>query len=368
MLAMANAAHLPIRNGVVQIVVTSPPYWGLRDYGLPPLIWGGDAACVHEWGYAQIANDGVKTRWTHNPESLRDQTPGREAAHTCLHCHAWRGCLGLEPTPELYVEHLVTVFREVRRVLRDDGTLWLNLGDSYATSVRGEGGTERGLHADRRTRYDLNQHFAPLHVRHGLKPKDLVGIPWRVAFALQADGWYLRADIIWAKPNPMPESVTDRPTKAHEYLFLLAKSERYYYDAEAIKESLAPSTVDDPRQWDPDYQEIRIRNRGGRTDGFTSGSSLLKASGNRRNRRSVWTIATQPFSEAHFATFPLELVRPCILAGCPVAGLVMDPFCGTATVGEACASLGRRFLGLDLSATYLGSMARDRIAQRGLML
>jgi DNA modification methylase len=379
MLAMANAAHLPIRNGVTQTVVTSPPYWGLRDYGLPPLVWGGDAACVHAWGEeierqrksggtgkTTLSNDGrpyelmLKAQQSAVDRASFDVSGGA----FCRHCSAWRGCLGLEPTPELYVDHLVTVFREVRRVLRDDGTLWLNLGDSYATSVRGEGGTERGLHADRRTRYDLNQHFAPLHVRHGLKPKDLVGIPWRVAFALQADGWYLRADIIWAKPNPMPESVTDRPTKAHEYLFLLAKSERYYYDAEAIKEpdagtDHARAILDGQPSLEPS-NGLKSAHRGIRT--------LEGRNGAGRNRRSVWIIATQPYPEAHFATFPLELVRPCILAGSPVGGLVMDPFCGTATVGEACASLGRRFLGLDLSATYLGSMARDRIAQRGLML
>lgn len=279
----------------VQCVVTSPPYWGLRDYGVT-------------------------------------------------------GQLGLEQTPEEYVAAMVDVFREVRRVLRRDGTLWLNLGDSYAgswsgNSMRPDGGTQR----------PGGPGFQPLDERvparggvvpMGLKPKDLVGIPWRVAFALQADGWYLRSDIVWAKPNPMPESVTDRPTKAHEMLFLLAKSERYLYDADAIREQGVEARGGAPRK----VHDVRAQGRHGSTSALNEPWS---PDGTGRNRRSVWTIATKPYPGAHFATFPEALVEPCILAGCPEGGVVMDPFAGTGTVGVVAQRLSRRALLIDLNPDYL---------------
>ncbi len=253
----------------VNCCVTSPPYWGLRDYGC-------------------------------------------------------EGQIGLESTPEEYVGKLVEVFREVRRVLQDDGTLWLNLGDSYASGGRDGHGKRVGYkqQTNRGMCGEADPRRAPQP--DGLKPKDLVGIPWRVAFALQADGWYLRSDIIWAKPNPMPESVTDRPTKAHEYMFLLAKSERYYYDAEAIKEPAICGTDlglllgrnaggDDANMVAWHAQSIADRQAGG-VDSKTGNPSGT------RNRRSVWTVATDPYSGAHFATFPPALILPCILAGCPPAG------------------------------------------------
>src|SRR5690606_14776859 len=225
----------------VHCVVTSPPYWGLRDYGLPPTVWGGDPYCDHEWG---LQERGRRKDVLPSEQSAAGRLGTHERAtglndggRVCVRCGAWRGQLGLEPTPELYVEHMVEVFREVRRVLRRDGTLWLNLGDSY-NAYNGNRGTESRYAGDRRK---IGEPMFPQG--HGLmvptlKPKDLIGLPWRVAFALQADGWYLRSDIIWAKPNPMPESVTDRPTKAHEYVFLLSKSPRYYYDADAIGEPI----------------------------------------------------------------------------------------------------------------------------------
>lgn len=275
--------------------VSSPPYWGLRDYGLPPVRWA----------------DG------------------------------WEGCLGLEPTPEMYVAHVVEVFEAVRRVLRPEGTLWLNLGDCYASGGRGGGGSfseERRAYAEKAQQHGWRSPPA------GLKPKDMVGIPWRVAFALQAAGWWLRSDIIWAKPNPMPESVTDRPTKAHEYLFLLAKSEAYYYDDMAVRERC---TAGDVSGDGPDYQppgggpaHKGLRRRAGnkartyRIDaGGLSGSLAHQAMGvpwedltGFRNRRSVWTVTTQPFREAHFATFPPRLIEPCILAGTSERGCC--PTCG----------------------------------------
>jgi DNA modification methylase len=247
-------------------------------------------------------------------------------------CGAWRGVLGLEPTPELYVQHLVEIFREVRRVLRADGTCWVNLGDSYATTPPGKcvdpfktsglaGINGASYRADRTALRANNQG----KVYGDLKPKDLVGIPWRVAFALQADGWWLRSDIIWAKPNPMPESITDRPTKSHEYLFLLTKAARYYYDGEAIKEpSLHAGRV-------IEYDGTQKNCLAG--DAANDRRTLIGSNGVRtltvepaRNRRSVWTIATEPYPEAHFATFPEKLVEPCILAGTSERGAC--PTCG----------------------------------------
>lgn len=245
-------------DGSVQCVVTSPPYWGLRNYGV-------------------------------------------------------EGQIGLEPTPEAYVEKMVEVFREVRRVLRDDGTLWLNLGDCFTSGGRTSNGTREG-YMQQTNRGASGECDAPrLSMPPGLKPKDLVGIPWRVAFALQADGWYLRSDIIWSKPNPMPESVTDRPTKSHEYVFLLAKQARYYYDADAIRE---PTTNE------------RVRGPALHPSKDTNGNAGLcrRPIGGWRNRRTVWEITTQPTPEAHFATFPQALVEPCIKAGTSEHGAC--PECG----------------------------------------
>jgi DNA modification methylase len=232
---------------------------------------------------------------------------------TCTACGAWRGSLGLEPTPGLYVEHLVEVFREVRRVLRRDGTLWLNLGDAYAGSQQTGGMNSLSGGGVLRPHGRSQPQQQIVKDTPGLKPKDMVGMPWRVAFALQQDGWYLRSDIIWAKPNPMPESVTDRPTKAHEYVFLLARSERYYYDADAIREPNLPQSFErasypgrtHPRVWHTNGMPIS----GGDQEELTPLNPLG------RNKRTVWEIATQPYPDAHFATFPEALVEPCVLAG-----------------------------------------------------
>ena len=267
-------AELPEKS--VQCVVTSPPYWGLRDYGVD-------------------------------------------------------GQLGLEKTPEEYVQNMVDVFRGVWRVLRDDGTVWLNLGDSYFGSSMTGGTNSIESSAKRKGRmFKKPSNYTPKQGKSQLKPKDLVGIPWRVAFALQADGWYLRSDIIWAKPNPMPESVTDRPTKAHEYIFLLSKSKKYYYDADAIREPLSVHRAKQAGQKVEPGNDIvrrreqiehaRQRGSGGHFDGHKWFMNPLG-----RNKRSVWTIPTKPFKEAHFATFPPDLIKPCILAGtspraCEVCG------------------------------------------------
>jgi len=305
----ADARHLPLADKSVNCCVTSPPYFGLRDYG----------------NVAQI---------------------------------------GLEPTPAAYVDEMVKVFREVRRVLRDDGTCWINLGDSYAaqrggthmtaqtisggvagkgneSAYRGTGGEARGA---------AHRNAGAIGVKH----KDLIGIPWMVAFALRADGWYLRQDIIWAKPNPMPESVTDRCTKAHEYIFLLSKSAKYYYDAQAI-------------------QEDATSKAGGRSFGKQHGIAAARGARaqsrkydrpiyTKRNRRSVWTVATKSYKGAHFATFPPKLIEPCILAGCPFGGTVLDPFAGSGTTLRVAADHGRNAIGIELNPDYI-ALAHKRLAE-----
>lgn len=306
----------------VQTVVTSPPYWGLRDYGIT-------------------------------------------------------GQLGLEKTPEEYVQKMVEVFRGVRRVLREDGTLWLNLGDSYTRSSSSGNPASSTLAG---TPNALRPGCGPgKSIPVGLKAKDLVGIPWRVAFALQADGWYLRSDIIWHKPNPMPESVTDRPTKSHEYLFLLSKSDQYHYDAEAIQEpavcgakgSLFHTGKTGQHQLGR-AQQVRpsVEKSGfsGKTESMAhTGQNAFRAVVDGRNKRTVWTVATQPYAGAHFATFPPKLIEPCILAWARVGGLVLDPFCGSGTTLAVAKELGRRAIGIELNEQYV-RLATERLAQEVLAL
>ncbi len=417
--ADARDALAAMPDGSVHACITSPPYWGLRDYGIEPVVWG-DEDCEHEWGEPMVGDtrdDNFKD-WTN---LMRAGEAPPEAPHVkrsqgafCRRCNAWRGSLGLEPTPELYVEHVVQVMREVRRVLRDDGTLWLNLGDSYAASRSGPIGENSTLNGSRHApaesrrakesagRPNSRWRFEPW----GLKPKDLCGMPWRVAFALQADGWWLRSDIVWSKPNPMPESVTDRPTRSHEYVFLLSKSARYYYDQDAIREPAAsgPSDIrkmleskeriggrykdaEDPLMKASGKTNIgRKRAVGGKPyrsgnkarkdrhdhggnpdhDGHQAFGVPWEDNGLGRNRRSVWEIATQPYPGAHFAVFPEKLVEPCILAGCPEGGTVLDPFAGSGTVGLVAERLGRHSALIDASEDYC-RMARERTAQMGLM-
>ena len=296
--ALARLRELPDES--VHCCVTSPPYWGLRDYGVD-------------------------------------------------------GQIGLEPTPGSCVDKLVLVFAEVRRVLRPDGTLWLNLGDSYTSGNRVEHGSRIGEKQATNRGANLTT-AAPRPMQPaGLKPKDLVGIPWTVAFALRSDGWYLRSDIIWHKPNPMPESVTDRPTKSHEYVFLLAKSERYFYDADAIREPDAGTdharTVLDGPSLEPSGG-LKSRHKGIRT---TEGRN-----GQGRNIRTVWPITTRPFPGSHFATMPPALAERCILAGCPVGGTVLDPFGGAGTTGLVADRLQRDAVLIELNPAY-AEMARERI-------
>jgi len=292
-----------------QTCVTSPPYYGLRDYG-------------HE------------------------------------------GQIGLEETPEEYIAAMVEVFRCVRDVLADDGTVWLNIGDSYYNYRPGKGQAlvkQSVANNDQ----DLPQTCARRGNKlDGLKEKDLIGIPWMLAFALRADGWYLRQDIIWHKPNPMPESVQDRCTKAHEYIFLLSKSQKYYFDADAIKEE----SINTPEQQEAkrNKQEHKGQRDNGdmrhTTAGFTKTGIYEK-----RNKRSVWTVTTKPYEGAHFAVFPSDLIEPCILAGAPVGGLVLDPFMGSGTTAQVAQNLGRQYIGCELNTDYK-PLQDNRVAQQALVL
>jgi DNA modification methylase len=286
----------------IDCCVTSPPYWGLRNYQVD-------------------------------------------------------GQLGLEKTPEEYVAKMVEVFREVRRVLKKEGTLWLNLGDSYASGLKGSGGLSEKQLSNAGSRYRMSQRLT-----HGLKPKDLVGIPWRVAFALQADGWWLRQDIIWAKPNPMPESCRDRCTKSHEYIFLLTKAASYYFDNEAIKEDSVGewnSAEDWKARQNLTAPELEGTDRElQRTRGY--GTNHPDVIQNKRNKRSVWTVNVETNNAGHYATYPEELIRPCILAGCPEGGMVLDPFAGTATTGIVCKQQRKSFIGIEISPAYL-KLAKRRI-------
>jgi DNA modification methylase len=322
----------------VNCCVTSPPYWGLRDYGTAE--WeGGDQECDHKQHFARNDGGRVNTNGFHGSATEGSNKGAINYRDQCPKCGAIRKDrqLGLERTPEEYVARMVDIFREVRRVLRKDGTLWLNLGDSYNGSGGAGGDYNAGGIKEGQPKYKGRN-------TGSLKPKDLVGIPWRVAFALQADGWYLRQDIIWHKPNPMPESVTDRCTKAHEYVFLMSKSAKYYYDNDAIRQK--PT---------------------GRTDPITSfgktikrGESYSLDAQKGANKRSVWSIATKPFKEAHFATFPRDLIRPMIQAGCPADGVVLDPFMGSGTTAIEAIYQGKRYIGIDLNSDYC-AMAAKRI-------
>jgi DNA modification methylase len=383
-LIRADARALPLRENCVQCVVTSPPYFGLRDYGTAT--WeGGDPACDHVSYYGPPLNKSTLTSAGigATPDGAASKAHAKQFRDVCGKCGARRvdRQIGLEPTPDAYVSALVEVFRGVWRVLRDDGVCWLNLGDSYA----GGGGYSPDSPSNQpdaaRARRAPGAQISGARISGtrtpiGLKPKDLCGIPWRVAFALQAAGWYLRSDIIWSKPNPMPESVTDRPTKAHEYVFLLTKSERYYWDADAVREPVAQflSTTGEPAPRARYGGIMPAERRGGFYDparhgrGAPDGRVMKEPSPNGRNVRSVWSIATQSYSGAHFATMPEKLVERCVLAGSRPGDLVLDPFMGSGTVGRVALSLGRRAVGCDLNREYL-ALADERLTvTRGLPL
>jgi len=335
----------------VQCVVTSPPYWGLRDYGTAT--WeGGDEDCEHRTGdqVVQSLHGGSDTVGS----GVR---PGSDNSH-CSKCGAKRidAQLGLEPTPEEYVANMVSVFQEVKRVLRKDGTVWLNLGDSYASGKSRYSSNPQTIAKGKSHDEPMEGKKPDLYYHPVLKDKDLIGIPWRVALALQADGWYIRSDIIWNKPNPMPESVTDRPTKSHEYIFLLTKSAKYYYDHEAIKEK---GVMDSSSSAGSIQQDTRITHgTGGGNSGINKAKDklrveLIERGFTTRNKRSVWKITTKPYKEAHFATFPEELPETCIKAGTKKGDVVLDIFAGSGTTLRVASKLGRKGIGIELNPEYI---------------
>lgn len=413
---LAGLGHL--QDESVQCVVSSPPYWGLRDYGTAR--WeGGDADCDHSVRPIRGVGERKASTLVGTTNHIRAaEEAARRFRRACAKCGAIRHDeqIGLEESPADYIARMVDVFREVRRVLRSDGTLWLNIGDSYVTTPNSGTGWESSTLTKANGRARQVQIAQTASQRGGaaatrsfgnMKQKDLLGIPWMLAFALREDGWYLRSEIIWAKPNPMPESITDRPTKAHEQLFLLAKSARYYYDAVAIAEQVAFGSAErmqranggyappgqeahrgsaaGPRpnvraaggwhqgsRYDDDSVPDRVKRSGNKerktpsergapaeADGNVAGS--VPWEGSTRNKRTVWTIPTEPFPEAHFATFPTALVEPCILAGTRVGDVVLDPFNGSGTTGVVALGLQRDYIGIDLNGEYV-EMARRRLS------
>ncbi len=344
-------------DAAVHCIVTSPPYWGLRDYGTATWV-GGDPRCDHRLGSQRRVD---ATTLGGGTATSGHQREGYRAI--CGKCGAERkdAQIGLEETPGQYVARLVEVFRECRRVLRDDGTLWLNLGDSYASgkgTCYNPGGGPKS-YIQEKNRYPLDRGSAVMLRESGLKPKDLVGIPWRAAFALQADGWWLRSEIIWAKRAPMPESVIDRPTRSHEQVFLLSKRARYYYDAEAVRETGTMHPVD----WNADGTPKRESHKRGAFGGkgaAVTGHEPFRAISATRNLRDVWILSPEPYPEAHFATFPTEIPRRAILAGCPEGGIVLDPFLGSGTTIAVAVGLGRIGWGIELNAGYI-ELAERRI-------
>jgi DNA modification methylase len=329
----------------IDCCVTSPPYWGLRDYGTATWI-GGDCNCDHKQYLGGHGDDSMK-------QVSSNGTQMYNYKDICKKCGAVRQDkqIGLEKTPEEYVQTMVVIFNEVKRVLKKEGTLWLNLGDSYCGSGS-KGDLKDPEHPEGRNGLSvaLNNRI------EGMKPKDLVGIPWMTAFALRSAGWYLRQDIIWHKPNPMPESVTDRCTKSHEYIFLLSKSNKYYFD-----QILEPYT-EPMNRWGGD--EL-VANNESMWDEGTGQSTYrdrnMRPNPDGKNKRSVWTVNTRPYKEAHFATFPEELIIPMIKAGCPENGVVLDPFMGAGTTGLVCKKLNRNYVGIELNPKYI-EIAEKRIA------
>jgi len=331
----------------VQACVTSPPYWGLRRYdGQQDYIWGNHSGCEHEWtDKSYVRNDdqtaGVKQKT--NAGRVDRDVPIQH--HQCLKCQAWKGAYGLEPAPEMYIEHTVEILRAIKRVLKKDGIVWWNVGDSYAGS--GKAGNNPDYFGKHKEFGKPSSHIERFGlsgiVPRGLKPKDLCLIPFRVAIAAQQDGWYVRSVIIWSKPNPMPESVKDRPTESHEFILMLTKSHKYYFDMEAVREPA--------RDWgDRDRAKYRM----GTDDPLLKHHGLVKGdfASIGRNIRSVWEITTHRYSGAHFATFPEEIPKRCILASTKPSDVVLDPFGGSGTTGKVAKQLGRKAILIDTSAKY----------------
>ena len=362
--ALEAAKLLP--DQCVDCIVTSPPYYGLRDYGTTTWV-GGDPACDHKGAPMRTrANINQNSGTGKDKKNANLYEPQK---NICNKCGAIRidHQIGLEESPEKYIEKLVLLFRELRRILKNEGTVWLNIGDSYngykGSATRTTWGNKFAGYRSQPTRphgYGLDD--------KKLKFKDLIGIPWMLAFALRADGWYLRSDIIWHKPNPMPESVTDRPTKSHEYIFLLSKSLNYYFDHKIIMEKAAydgrkDTIMKGSKKYSanccPDSKPQTLAMRGHQRWTMNEGEYY-------RNKRSVWTVCTKPLKEAHFAAFPEELIIPCILAGCPDGGTVLDPFNGSGTTRIVANKFNRNAIGFELNPEYIKIEEQRRRKELGI--
>jgi len=335
----------------IDCIVTSPPYFGLRDYKSDPYIWGGDEKCEHEWSKEPPRRRRHPNDHTKGTLNQIASAPHLKETDSCHKCGGWMGGYGLESTPDQYIKNTLLIFDELHRVLKPQGTVWWNIGDSYAMKSSAWGGSRghnsilkgTGL-ADKQRRTGV--------CPDKLKSKDLMMIPARVAIAVAEHGWYLRSEIIWHKPNPMPESVKDRPTSAHEKIYLFAKNRKYYYDADAVKEKARTKPVvrnKSAEGYQADYPKGERFSEGERTygDGYA-------------NKRNVWTVTTKPFRGAHFAVFPPDLIEPCIKAGCPVGGTVLDPFGGSGTTGLVANNLGRNAVLIELNENYV-DIAKKRL-------
>lgn len=383
-----------IPDGCVQTCVTSPPYWSLRDYGLEPTVWVADPECQHQWGIARQLP--AITHWNtgvvFDPDRRKTVQVDSEKGRFCVKCGGWHGCLGLEPSPEMYINHLVDIFREVRRVLHDNGTVWLNIGDSY-WGGKGRSGYELPHEAEeRKSKGETLQrgHQVPGYMdmrpsdgRHPtLKPKDMCLIPQRLAIALQDDGWWVRCIIPWLKPNCMPSSQRDRPTVAHEYFILMSKSRKYYYDQDSIrveyKQPLNRWGGPTIKEEVPKHSKYLEMQDIGVSSAMRAGRPIRPNKQGRYRRTTDWWMdslqqffsdefaffwcPTTPYSEAHFATFPEKLIEPCILAGSVPGSIVLDPFGGSGTVGVVAAKHHRDYILIDANPDYC-QMAEQRIAK-----
>ena len=342
----------------VNCCVTSPPYYGLRDYGTGKWVVG-DPNCPHK----RMSKYSESTMTGHAQEELRGNVGDAIYKTICPLCGAVREDkqVGLEETPEEYIDRLIAIFEEVKRVLTYDGTLWINIGDSYAGGAGRWGGVDGISDKQNTNKGSLTEIGKSKKWQHDdIKPKDLIGIPWMLAFALRNSGWYLRQDIIWQKPNPLPESVKDRCTKSHEYIFLFAKSPRYYFDYEAIQE---PCSDQDRVNYQCGSGKLNINSDRNDNDFSERSKNFIPYEINGvkvRNKRDVWRISPSHYSLAHFATFPTELVEPMILAGCPRDGIVLDPFMGSGTTAVVAKANHRNYLGIELNPEYV-KMAEHRI-------
>lgn len=351
-----------MQSKCVDCCITSPPYYNLRDYGIEPTVWDGDPNCRHEWANEMLVNN-TCGGWKGNPDYIQKHGIGRRnpakpvnmrpsRGRFCVKCGAWLGCLGLEPHVDIYIEHLRQLCRQIHRVLKPTGTFWLNIGDTYCSERPGSRDPARWPKQAR------NDHKPAVNTyNRGVKRKELFLVPARISLALQEDGWYVRQDIIWSKRNCMPENCTDRCTKSHEYVFLLTKTDRYYFNHKAIQEPMVEyerqRRLREKRQGlNTTYKLARDGNTG-LTDQSKAGACRTAAARHKlaesglRNKRSVWVTSAARFKGAHFATFPPALVEPMIKAGCVEGGLILDPCCGTGTTGEVAIKLGRDFIGID---------------------